>query len=78
MTNPVIRRLAIGGAGLVLAIVLTVIEGVKYRLREEQGLDPMPAPDWVAGATTAGLWIFALALVILAVLGVIALVNRKR
>lgn len=68
----------LGSLGLLTVIVLTVIEGVKYRIREEQGLDPIYAPDWVAAATSAGLVIFALALVGLAVTGVVALVQHRR
>ncbi|TFB84288.1 hypothetical protein E3O44_15755 [Cryobacterium algoricola] len=68
----------LGGLGLLTAIVLTVIEGVKYRVREEQGLDPIYAPDWVAMSTYAGLWLFALAVIALAVTGSVALVQRRR
>jgi hypothetical protein len=66
----------IGSGGLLVAIVLTIIEGVKYRLREDQGLDPIYAPEWVAVSTYAGLWVFALALAGLAVTGVVALIRR--
>ena len=55
----------VGGISLLVVIVLTVIEGVKYRVREEQGLDPIWAPDWVADLTYAGLAVFSLAFVIL-------------
>lgn len=37
----------LGSIGLLTVIVLTFIEGVKYRIREEQGLDPISAPSWV-------------------------------
>ena len=68
----------LGSAGLLTAIVLTVIEGVAYRVREDQGLDPIPAALWVANLTYAGLWVFAVALVALAATGVVALVRRRR
>lgn len=67
----------VGGAGLLTAVVLTIIEGVKYRIREEQGLDPIWAPDWVAVSTIVGLWIFVAAAIALAVIGVVALVRRR-
>jgi hypothetical protein len=66
----------LGSGGLLIAIVLTIIEGVKYRIREDQGLAPIYAEDWVAAWTYAGLWVFALALVGLAVTGVVALIRR--
>ncbi|WP_243010933.1 hypothetical protein [Cryobacterium zhongshanensis] len=68
----------LGGLGLLTAIVLTVIEGVKYRVREEQGLDPIYAPDWVAVSTYAGLWLFVLAVIALAMTGIVAVVQRRR
>jgi hypothetical protein len=67
----------LGSVGLLTAIVLTVIEGLKYRAREEQGLDPIYAPGWVAVTTYAGLVVFALAVVALVVTGVVALVQRQ-
>lgn len=78
MKRIAIALTVIGVAGILVVIILTVMEGVKYRTREEQGLDPLPAPDWVVGVTTAGLWTFGLALVGLAVLAVIALTRRSR
>lgn len=68
---------AIGGAGLLTTIVLTVIEGVKYRVREDQGLDPVPAPTWIAIFSYAGLTLFALAALALAITGLVALGRRK-
>lgn len=59
---------SVGIAGLTLAIVLTLVEGVQYRMREDQGLDPVPAPDWVAASTLGGLGVFAVALLGLVVL----------
>lgn len=67
----------IGGAGLLTTIVLTVIEGVKYRVREDQGLDPVPAPTWVAISSYAGLSLFALAAVALAITAIVAFGLRK-
>lgn len=55
----------VGGISLIVVIVLTVMEGVQYRIREEQGLDPIWAPDWVANLTYAGLVVFGLAFVFL-------------
>jgi hypothetical protein len=67
----------IGGAALLTTIVLTVIEGVKYRVREDQGLEPVPAPTWVAVSSYAGLSLFALAAVAIAIIGLVALSRRK-
>ncbi|MEC5148507.1 hypothetical protein [Cryobacterium sp. GrIS_2_6] len=47
-------------------------------MREEQGLDPLYAPDWVAASTYAGLWMFVLTVIALAVTGSVALVQRRR
>lgn len=67
----------VGGAGLLATIVLTVIEGAKYRLREDQGLDPLPAPTWVAISSYVGLSVFALAAVALVIASLIARVRRR-
>jgi preprotein translocase subunit Sss1 len=66
----------IGSCGLLTAIMLTVIEGVKYRIREDQGLGPIYAPEWVAVSTYVGLGVFVLALVGLVVTGIVALIRR--
>ncbi|QTX03338.1 hypothetical protein [Agromyces archimandritae] len=68
----------VGGVGLLVTVVLTIIEGVKYRVREEQRLDPIPAPDWVAAASYGGLAVFALAVVALGVAGLVALLRKRR
>lgn len=68
----------LGSVGLLTVIVLTGIEGVKYRLREEQGLDPVWAPTWVATTTYVALAVVAFALVALAVTGIVALLGRRR
>lgn len=68
----------LGSVGLLTVIVLTGIEGVKYRLREEQGLDPIWAPTWVATTTYVAMAVIAFALVALAVTGIVALVGRRR
>ncbi len=68
----------LGSIGLLAVIVLTFIEGVKYRIREEQGLDPISAPSWVGWTTYVGLGVFAFALVALAATGIVALVRRRR
>lgn len=78
-----VRRLRIGLAvlgsvGLVTSITLMIAEGITYRTREDQGLDPVMAQTWVVVATYAGLWVFAVALVALAATGVVALVRRRR
>lgn len=67
----------VGGIGLLGAIVLTVMEGVKYRMREDQGLDPILAPAWVAISSYLRLALFVLALVGLVVTGAIALARRR-
>lgn len=67
----------VGSAGLLTAVVLTIIEGVKYRVREEQGVDPIWAPDWVAVATTVGLSIFMAAAIALGVIGALALARQR-
>jgi len=54
-----------GGLSLATVVTLTVIEGVKYRLREEQGLDPVWAPTWVSATTSVGIGIFALSAIVL-------------
>jgi hypothetical protein len=66
-----------GGIGLLAVIVLTVFEGIKYRIREDQGLHPIYAPDWVVASTNVGLALFGLALVGLMVVGVIAFVRSR-
>lgn len=67
----------VGALGLLTAVGLTVSEGVKYRQREDQGLDPVYAPDWVVGWTYAGLAVFVLSVIALAVVGVVALRRRR-
>jgi hypothetical protein len=54
-----------GSLGLLTAVTLTVNEGVKYRIREEQGLDPIWAPTWLAATTYVGLAIFVVSAVVL-------------
>lgn len=78
MKRIAIALTVIGVTGIFVVVVLTVIEGVKYRTREEQGLDPLQAPDWVVGMTTVALWTFGFALAGLTVLAVIALIRRYR
>ena len=78
--TPLVRRVnigiaAIGTLGLLTSIVLTAIEGVKYRIREEQGLDPVWAPDWVAIMTYIGVAVFLAAA--LALVGIGAIVRPK-
>lgn len=68
----------IGTIALLLVVSLSVLEGVKYRIREEQGLDPVLAPTWVVVLTYAGLWTCAFALVALVVTALVARRNAKR
>jgi hypothetical protein len=63
--------------GLLTPVVLSIIEGMKYRVREEQGLDPIMAPTWVVIATYAGLAVFVVALLGLAVISSVALGRRQ-
>ena len=77
------RRLFVGFAilgclGLLVAIALTIMEGIKYRIREEQGLDPIWAPEWVAVLTQAGISLFLIAVVAFGLIGVGVLLKRKR
>lgn len=65
MKRAIVWFSVVGGLGLLTAVVLTVIEGVNYRLREEQGLDPIWAADWVVAATIAGCALFAISAVAL-------------
>lgn len=66
-----------GCVGLLTAITLTVMEGIKYRIREDEGLDPVSAPLWVATSTYAGLAVFVLAAAALVIMGLVALGRRK-
>jgi len=68
----------VAGAGLGSVIVLTFTEGLKYRVREDQGLLPIPAPDLVASMTYAGLWSFSFAVAAVAATGIATLVLRRR
>ena len=79
----VTKRLLIGltivaSVGALVVIMLTVIAGVQYRIREEQGLEPIYAADWIVAGTNAALWLFAFAIVSLAVTGTVALLQRRR
>jgi preprotein translocase subunit Sss1 len=76
MTRAWVGFTIIGSCGLIVAVVLTIVEGVKYRIREDQGLGPIYAPEWVAVSTYAGLGVFVLALVGLVVTGIVALIRR--
>ena len=67
----------LGGIGLLAAFALTVFEGVKYRLREEQGLDPIWAPGWVVTATEVGISLFLAAVVTLGLIGIGALIKSR-
>ena len=78
-----LKRLAVGftilaGSGALAAVVFTIISGVQYRIREDQGLQPEYAPAWIVFGTCSGLWLFALGAVGLATTGVVALLRRRR
>ncbi len=77
MKRGLIGLTVLGSAGLLTTIVLTVIEGVNYRVREEQGLDPIYAPTWVAVTSYAGLTVFALAGATLGVTALVAILRRQ-
>ncbi|PRY67077.1 hypothetical protein B0I08_108165 [Glaciihabitans tibetensis] len=69
---------ALAGIGLLVVIVLTVISGAQYRSTEEQGLDPIYAADWIVAGTYAGMALFAVGLIALAVTGIVAFVRQRR
>ena len=73
-----IATAVVGAAALLVAVALTVIEGLEYRDREERGLDPVYAPDWVAASTHVGLGVFASAAAVLAIAAVVAALRRRR
>ncbi|WP_157962561.1 hypothetical protein [Homoserinimonas sp. OAct 916] len=78
-----VKRVLLGaaiaaGVGLCTVVVLTVISGVQYRLAEDQGLDPGYAPTWIVAGTNLGLLIFALGALGALVVGIIALLQRRR
>ncbi len=64
------------GAGLVVAIVFTVISGVQYRMVENEGLEPGHAAAWIVVPTNVGLLMFALGVVAMAAVGVKELLRR--
>ena len=68
----------LGCLGLLIAIVLSIIEGVKYRIREDQGLDPIWAPYWVARLTEVWVALFLIALVASGLIGIGVLFKRRR
>lgn len=77
------RRLAIAfttlaSIGAATVVILTVISGFDYRMQEQQGLQPGYAPAWIVTGTTAGLAVFAGAMLALAAIGVAALVRQRR
>jgi len=66
------------GSGALAAVVFTIISGVQYRIREDQGLQPEYAPAWIVFGTYSGLWLCALGVAGLALTGVAALLRRRR
>jgi hypothetical protein len=79
----VVKRLVtaftiMAGGGALAAVVFTIISGVLYRIREDQGLQPQYAPAWIVFGTYSGLWLCALGVAALAVTGVAALLRRRR
>jgi len=67
----------VGAAGLLVAVSLTVTEGLEYRGREEHGLEPVYAPDWVVVSTHLGLALFAVAAAVLAIAAIVAALRRR-
>lgn len=79
----VVKRLVtaftiVAGSGALAAVVFTVISGVQYRIREDQGLQPQYAPAWIVVGTNSGLWLCVLGVAGLALTGVTALLPRRR
>jgi hypothetical protein len=79
----VVKRLVtaftiVAGSGALAAVIFTIISGVQYRLREDQGLQPEYAAAWIVFGTYCGLWLFALGFVALTATGVVAIAARKR
>ena len=72
-----IAAAVVGATGLLVAVVLTVIEGLKYRDREEHGLDPVYAPEWVVVSTHVGLALFAAAAAFVAIAAVVGGLRRR-
>jgi hypothetical protein len=63
---------------LLTSVALTIMEGIKYRAREEQGLDPIWAPEWAVVVTQVGMSLFLIAVVALGLIGISVLLKRKR
>ena len=78
-----LKRLAaaftiLAGSGALAVVVFTIISGVQYRIREDQGLQPQYAPPWIVFGTNAGLWLCALGVAALTATGAVALLRRRR
>lgn len=66
------------GVGFGIAVILTIISGVQYRLVEDQGREPGLTPTWMAVGTYAALLVFAASVLIMLVTGVVAMLQRRR
>jgi hypothetical protein len=75
--RPWVPLTILAGAGLLVAAVFTVVSGVQYRIREEQGLDPVYAADWIVVGTYGGLGVSAVAMMALAATEAVAFVRRR-
>jgi hypothetical protein len=68
----------LAGIGLLTTVVVTIISGLQYRAREDQGLQPVYAPTWIVMGTYGGLVIFVLSLIGLGIASVLVLQKRRR
>jgi hypothetical protein len=75
--RPWIALTILATTGLLITAVLTVVSGVQYRIRQDQGLDPVYAADWIVVGTYGGLGMFAVATVALAATEAVAFVRRR-
>jgi hypothetical protein len=64
--------------GAIIVIVFTIFNGLEYKGREDAGLQPAYASDWIVLGTNVGLWNFALAATVVFLTGVVALVRHIR
>lgn len=65
----------LAGLGVIAAVVFQVFSGLDYRDQEMQGLEPGYAPEWTVIGTTIGFWVFVVAALALAAIGVARLVR---
>lgn len=50
----------LASAGIVLAIIFTILSANDYRIQESQGIEPGPSPQWILTGTNVGLICIAL------------------